>query len=168
MTLYYADFQLETKSGELYILPIAIDAETIEDAEELATKLVQSPSNFLSPLTQLETLTRLWGPWEIDDSFREGIQDRIQNWQGHVRAGRLRIDQFLALDPNNGNIHGLEIQPGNDGVPVAVLNSTQHSLYRVLANSESQPNGEVFVLRLNSESANAGFIAIDRRERGQP
>jgi hypothetical protein len=165
MTLYYADFQLKTKSGELYILPIAIDAETIEGARALAANLVRSPSNFLSPLTQLETLTCLWGPAEGHGIFSDHIRKRIQHLQGQVRAGSLKINQFIALDLNNGSIQGIEILPGDAGVPVAILDSTNHSLYRVLATRESQPNGELFVIQLDSRAANAGFIPIDTREK---
>jgi hypothetical protein len=162
MTIYYAEYFLETRVGERYVLPIAIDATTIEDARALAREL------FKLPPKELKTSTLQWGPWEVDGLFRNHIQDRIKNWHGHVHAGRLQIDQFVALDLNNGSIYGLEILPGDDGVPVAILDSTKHNLFRVHAKPESQQNGEVFVLRLNPTSATAVFIPIDTAEQGTP
>lgn len=162
MTIYYAEYFLETRVGEQYVLPIAIDATTIEDARALAEELFQLPPK------ELKTSKLQWGPMEVDGLFRNHIKDRIKNLHGHVHAGLLQIDQFVALDLNNGSIHGLEILPGDDGVPVAILDATKHDLFRVLAKPGSKQNGEVFVLRLDPTSANAVFIPIDTPEQGLP
>jgi hypothetical protein len=161
MTIYYAEYLLETGVGERYVLPIAIDAATIEDANISAQTLFQE-----KPAT-VKKSTLQWGPKQVDGQFQKHISDRVRNWQGHVQAGRLTTNQFVAVGLNHGSIEGLEILVGDDGFPVARLAATEHPLYRVLATPESRQEGEVFVLLVDSLVTGASFIPIGSPGQGK-
>jgi hypothetical protein len=120
MKTFYSDYFLETHNGERYVLPIAIDANDYEEAKIAAEGLLKAfPEKFKTAILQ-------WGPRDDAGLFRDYIKMRIENWHGHVKAGRLTLSQFVASDVNDGSTDGLDVLPGTEGVLFVRLARSEH------------------------------------------